>query len=70
MSLTVAAPTSWADIGAWYAGLARGRYTLPASAAQTLRDTLSKAKTRDDSIRAVHRWVAQDIRYVSIALVK
>jgi len=70
MSLTIAAPTTWADIGSWYAGLARGRYALPGSAESALRQAVARAKTRDDSIRAVHRWVAQDIRYVSIALGK
>jgi transglutaminase-like putative cysteine protease len=68
MSVGVAAPATWHDIGAWYAGLARGRYSLGATAESKLRSVIAKAKSRDDTIRAVHRWVAQDIRYVSIDL--
>jgi len=37
-------------------------------AAKALAGKESGARTLEDSIRAAHRWVAQDIRYVSIAL--
>ena len=68
MSVAVSAPSTWHDVGAWYASLARGRYTLGPSATAKVRSLVSDARTRDDSIRAVHKWVAQDIRYVSIDL--
>jgi transglutaminase-like putative cysteine protease len=67
-SVTVAAPLAWGDIGRWYAANARGRYTLGPAAAARLDEVLRPARTRDDSLRLVHRWAAQDIRYVSIAL--
>lgn len=64
----VAAPVTWQGIGAWYAGNARGRYALGPAASARLAEALKPARTRDDSVRAVHKWVAQDVRYVSIAL--
>lgn len=70
MAITVAAPAAWNDIASWYAGLARDRYAMtPVVQART--DSVVRAagaRTRLDTIRAVHRWVAQDIRYVSVAL--
>ena len=68
MSVDIAAPTNWAAIGGWYAGLARDRYTLTPALEAKLHELVANARTLDDSLRAVHRWVAQDIRYVSIAL--
>lgn len=68
MSLTVSSPTTWQGIGGWYAKNARDRYRLTPEVERKLAEAVAVAATRDDSIRAVHRWVAQDIRYVSIAL--
>ena len=67
-SLVVASPIKWADIAQWYAGLAKGRYSLTPQIEQALAKTVASSKTLDDSIRAVHRWVAQDFRYVSLSL--
>ena len=70
MSIAVTSPGTWNDIAKWYDGLAHDRYALTPTV--TLRvDSLvraSGARTRLDTIRAVHRWVAQDVRYVSVAL--
>jgi len=70
MHVALSSPETWADVGKWYAKNAKDRYTLGAPSAKKLQQVLAdtKPKTRDDTIRAVHRWVAQDIRYVSIAL--
>jgi uncharacterized protein DUF3857/transglutaminase superfamily protein len=68
MHIELAGPMEWETIGRWYAGLARGRYSLDKSVLQKLPPLLGTARTADDSLRAVQRWVAQDIRYVSIAL--
>lgn len=68
MSLGISSPDSWADVGDWYAGLARDRYTMTPAVVAKVREVVASARTRDDTIRAVHRWVAQDIRYVSISL--
>jgi hypothetical protein len=68
MWLATAAPGTWADIGRWYAGLARDRYAITPELRAKIHELVAHAATREDSIRAVHRWVAQDIRYVSVAL--
>ena len=39
-----------------------------ASLRDTVRAVVAHARSLDDSIRAIHRWVAQDIRYVSVSL--
>jgi transglutaminase-like putative cysteine protease len=67
-SLVIAAPIKWSSIATWYAGLAKGRYALTPEIEQALSRTVAGSKTLDDSIRAVHRWVAQDYRYVSLSL--
>jgi len=68
MSVAVSAPGSWSGIGAWYASLAQDRYTLDSAADAKLRQVVREARTREDTIRAVHRWAAQDVRYLSVAL--
>jgi hypothetical protein len=67
-SIALALPMTWDAISRWYAGMARDRYAATPSLDTALARVVAGARTRDDSIRAVHRWVAQDIRYVSIAL--
>ena len=68
MSVQISAPQSWAAIGKWYAGNARSRYVATPAVDSAITVAVKGARTLGDSIRAVHRWVAQDIRYVSIAL--
>ena len=68
MSIELAAPLAWETIGRWYAGLARDRYALDATVKAKLPALLAGAGSADDTLRAVQRWVAQDVRYVSIAL--
>jgi transglutaminase-like putative cysteine protease len=68
--ISLAAPGHWSDVGSWYAGLAHDRETAPDALRDTVRRLIAHATTRDDSIRAVHRWVAQNIRYVAIELGK
>jgi hypothetical protein len=67
-SVALSAPTSWQDISKWYAGLARDRYTLTPELEKKLHELVNGARTLDDSLSAVQRWVAQDIRYVSLSL--
>ena len=62
------AAIKWSDIAKWYAGLSRDRYTTSPAIDATLADVVKDAHTLDDSLRAVHRWVAQDFRYVSLSL--
>ena len=67
-SLVIASPLKWSEIATWYAGLAKGRYALTPEIEKALSKTVAGSKTLDDSIRAAHRWVAQDYRYVSLSL--
>ena len=67
-SIRIGGDLTWATIGKWYADNARNRYVITPKVAATIAGIVAGARTRDDSIRAIHRWVAQDIRYVSIAL--
>lgn len=68
MSVEISSPMTWAAIGKWYADNARDRYADSPAVDSAVAKAVKDARTLDDSIRAVHRWVAQDIRYVSIAL--
>lgn len=70
MSVAVSAPTSWNEIAQWYNTLAKDRYTLSPAMSQRVDSLLgaSRAASRADTIKAVHRWVAQDVRYVSVSL--
>jgi hypothetical protein len=67
-SIAIAAPVEWGDVARWYARLARDRYTVTPSLDSALTSVVAGARTGDDSLQAVHRWVAQDFRYVSLAL--
>ena len=67
-SVALSAPNSWQSISKWYAGLARDRYTLTPELETKLHELVAGARTLDDSLSAVQRWVAQDIRYVSLSL--
>ena len=66
MSVTVTARSAWREIGAWYAALAKDRYTMTPALTAKINELVAGARSRDDTIRAVHRWVAQDIRYISL----
>lgn len=64
----VSAPIAWADLARWYAGLSAGRYALTPALETQLAQHVKDARTLEDSLRAVHRWVSQDFRYVSLSL--
>ena len=66
--ISVAAPITWGGIASWYAALSRSRYRLTPALNQQLSTVVLGASTLDDSLRALHRWVAQDFRYVSLSL--
>jgi hypothetical protein len=67
-TIEIGSPMTWKGIAAWYAGNAKDRYAITPTVAKKLAEVVKGAGTREDSIRALHRWIAQDIRYVSIAL--
>jgi len=68
MSVAVSSPLTWGDIGQWYATLAGDRYALTPEVAGQVRELVAGAATARDTAAAVQRWVAQDIRYLSISL--
>ena len=68
MTIQIGAPARWQDIGSWYAGLARDRYALTPSVEQKLRAIVAGAPTLEDSLKAIHRYVTADVRYVAISL--
>ena len=68
MAVQVTSPVTWQDISRWYGDLARAREVASPAVAAKVDSLVRGARTRDDSIRAVHKWVSQDIRYVAIAL--
>jgi transglutaminase-like putative cysteine protease len=68
MGITLSSPIEWGDLARWYADLSRSRLALTPFVAARVDSVVRNARTRLDSIRAVHKWVAQDIRYVAISL--
>lgn len=68
MSVTVSAPDEWSEVTQWYNGLSRAGYTLTDAAAARADSVVRGARSRGDTLRALHRWIAQDIRYVSVSL--
>lgn len=68
MSVALAAPEPWDSVTAWYDGLARSRYVADDALIARLDSIARGARTRGDSLRALHKWIAQDIRYVSVSL--
>lgn len=68
VSVEVAAPTSWPAVASWYTKLAADRYALTPPLERELATRVRGGRSLDDSLRALHRWVAQDFRYVSLSL--
>src|SRR6266571_5043454 len=66
--IDIAAPVQWSDVARWYGGLSRDRYVMTPGLDSALGAVVTGARTLDDSLRALHRWVAQDFRYVSLSL--
>ena len=67
-SITFSAPLKWDDIARWYSGLVRDRYALTTALDSAIALIEAGATTAEDSLRRLHRWVAQDFRYVSLSL--
>ena len=68
MNIDVGGRTEWSQIASWYAGLARDRYALTPEIEAKVAEIVGDAATLEDRLRAVHRWIAQDFRYVSLSL--
>ena len=48
MSINVSAPSSWGDIGSWYAGLARDRYAMTPSVERKVKAVVAGSRTLED----------------------
>jgi transglutaminase-like putative cysteine protease len=68
MAIAVASAESWTDIARWYGGLSKDRYVLSPRAVATIDSIARAQRTASDTLRALHDWIAKDIRYVSVAL--
>ncbi len=68
MSLRLASQLTWRDVGAWYNSLAQDRYILGSNVTTKVDSVVHLARTRTDTLRALHHWIAHDLRYVAIAL--
>jgi hypothetical protein len=68
MQVSVSPSFKWAAIGDWYVPIASSAYAVTPSVEQKISTVVTGARTLDDSIAAIHKWVAQDIRYVAIEL--
>ena len=66
--IDVGAPITWAELARWYANLSAGRYAISPALDAQLAEHVKGAQSLEDSLRAVHRWVSQDFRYVSLSL--
>jgi len=67
-SISIASSLKWNDVARWYSGLAKDRYGLSPRAVAIVDSVVRTQRTADDTLRALHKWIAKDIRYVSIAL--
>jgi transglutaminase-like putative cysteine protease len=67
-SIYVSSPIEWSDIAKWYAALAKPKSVMTPFVAARVDSVVRGAHTRLDTIRAVHKWVSQDVRYVAIDL--
>ncbi len=68
MWVALSSSLTWGDIGRWYGTLAEDRYALTPEVAAQVRTLVAGAASARDTAAAIQRWVAQDIRYVSISL--
>jgi transglutaminase-like putative cysteine protease len=68
MSIGVGAPLTWGEIGHWYNDLSKDRYVLTPAIIAIVDSLVRAAKTRHDTLTTLHRWIARDLRYVSISL--
>ena len=66
--ITITGPVTWASVAKWYADLSKDRYTITPELDAAFSAVVGGARTQEDSLRALHRWVAQDFRYVSLSL--
>lgn len=67
-SVTASIPITWDNVATWYDSISHDRYELTPAIRAKEKEILDSAKTRADTLHALYRWVAQDVRYVSLDL--
>ena len=60
--------SSWADVGAWYAGLQQSRAQVTPRIRSTAEEITKGKTTDDDKIRAIYDYVSSRFRYIGINL--
>ena len=68
VTMVMGLPRSWQDVARDFDRMAHGRFALDTALESRLSQAVAGARTLEDSLRAAHRWVAQDFRYVSLSL--
>lgn len=66
-SLKVTSFASWDDVGRWFWALSEQQMQLPDDIKAKARDLTAGATTRDEKIKAIFRFIIDEIRYVSIS---
>jgi uncharacterized protein DUF3857/transglutaminase superfamily protein len=65
---TVNGFSNWKQMGNWYANLTSGRREPSAEIKQKVTDLTVKASTQLDKMKAIAKFVQEDVRYVAIEL--
>lgn len=68
VSIATAGWVGWDDIAAWYAGLAGDRGNPTDAIRRKVAELVPDGAGTEEALRAIHRWVAQEVRYISISL--
>lgn len=68
MTVAISPAFEWSAVGDWYAPIADSAYHVTPEISKKVTSLVAGAKTLNDSLRAIHHWVAHDIRYVAITL--
>ncbi len=65
--LQLGSPDSWGDIAEWYSDLIGTPYSVDDSV-RAVAEREMDGRTGVEALKALHRWIAQDLRYVSVSL--
>ncbi len=60
--------SSWDAVAKWYGALADGRYDLPPTAIQKVRELVSEASSDRQKVEILYRYLQDHTRYVAIEL--
>jgi hypothetical protein len=63
--LDISSVASWKQIADWYREISSSRYTLDISTRAKAAEITRNAKTENEKLRAIYRYVAQDLQYQS-----